>query len=63
MLKLLTAWYEQAAKVEARETTKKEYDKWRYNYPKFDTSQPWTKVPSQEMSDCLVDELKKSSTG
>jgi len=58
MLNMLSAWREQAAKLEAGETTKEEYDKWRYRYPEFDTTQIWTKVPSQELSDWLTDALK-----
>ena len=59
MFEMLSAWREQAAKLEAGETTKEEYDKWRYNYPKFDTAQRWAKVPSQELSDYLIDALKE----
>ena len=46
MFKMLSAWREQAAMLEAGEITKEEYDNWRYNYPKFDTSQLWAKIPS-----------------
>ena len=35
-----------------------EYDRWRYYYPKFDTTQIWAKVPSQELSDAMVDAFK-----
>ena len=35
-----------------------EYDNWRYHYPKFDTTQHWAKVPSQELSDTLVESFK-----
>lgn len=58
MLKMLTTWREQA-KLEAGEITKEEYDRWRYRYPEFDTTQRWVKVPSQELSDDLVKALKK----
>jgi transcriptional regulator with XRE-family HTH domain len=58
MLEMLSAWQEQSAKLKAGEITKEEYDQWRYNYPKFDTTQRWAKVPSQELSDYLVDALK-----
>lgn len=54
MIKMLTAWREQAAKLEAGEITKEEYDQWRYHYPAFDTTQRWAKVPSQALSDKLV---------
>ncbi len=35
-----------------------EYDRWRYRYPEFDTTQRWGKVPSQELSDMLVEAFK-----
>ena len=59
MNQMLSAWLEQAKKLEAGKITKEEYDKWRYNYPKYDTSQIWAKVPSQELSDFLIDALKE----
>jgi len=59
MLEMLSAWLEQAKKMDAGEITKEQYDQWRYNYPKFDTSRRWIKVPSQELSDYLVDALKE----
>ena len=57
LFEMLSAWQQQAAKLEAGEITKEEYDQWRYNYPKFDTTQRWAKVPSQELSDLLLDAL------
>jgi len=58
MLRMLSAWREQAAKLEAGEISKEEYDKWRYRYPEFDTTQIWAKVPSQELTDWLFSDLK-----
>ena len=58
MLEMLSAWVEQAKKLEAGEITREDYDRWRYNYPKHDTIQRWAKVPSQGLSDLLVDALK-----
>ena len=58
MFNMLNAWRQEAAKLEAGEITKEEYDQWRYRYPEFDTTQRWAKVPSQELSDYLVDALK-----
>ncbi|MDL2218751.1 helix-turn-helix domain-containing protein [Ruminococcaceae bacterium OttesenSCG-928-O06] len=58
MSQMLFAWLEQAKKLEAGEITKEEYDQWRYRYPEFDTTQRWVKVPSQELSDYLVEALK-----
>ena len=55
LLKMLYAWKEQADKLSAEEISREEYDRWRYNYPKFDTTQHWAKVPSQELSDALAE--------
>ncbi|MDR1003081.1 MAG: helix-turn-helix domain-containing protein [Oscillospiraceae bacterium] len=59
MLKFFTAWRQEAAKLESGEITEDEYNKWRYRYPEFDTTQKWTKVPSQELSDYLVEQIKE----
>ena len=58
MFEMFSAWKEQAEKLKNGEITKEEYDRWRYRYPEFDTTQRWAKVPSQELSDMQVDELK-----
>ena len=58
LLKMLCAWKEQADKLSAEEISREDYDQWRYNYPKFDTTQHWAKVPSQELSDTLVNAFK-----
>ena len=31
---------------------------WRYDYPKYDTTRKWVKVPSKELSDFLVEAFK-----
>ena len=54
LLKMLSAWKEQVNKLSAEEISRDDYDQWRYNYPKFDTTQNWAKVPSQALSDTLV---------
>jgi len=36
--RMLWAWREQAAKLEAGKITKEEYDRWRYRYPELDTT-------------------------
>lgn len=54
LLRMLYAWKEQTDKLSAEEINKEEYDNWRYHYPKFDTTQQWAKMPSQELSDALV---------
>ena len=56
--KMLCAWKEQADKLSSEEISREEYDNWRYYYPKFDTTQIWAKVPSQELSDAFVEAFK-----
>ena len=58
MNQMLFAWLEQARNLQAGEITKEQYDQWRYRYPEFDATQRWAKVPSQELSDYLVEQLK-----
>ena len=58
LLQMLTAWQEQATKLSAEEISREEYDQWRYNYPKFDTTQHWADIPSKELSDSLVEAFK-----
>ena len=57
LLQMFQAWQEQSAKLEQGKITKQQYDQWRYNYPKFDTSNRWAKVPSQAISDIFTSEL------
>ena len=46
--------------LKSGEISKEDYDRWRYRYPEFDTTGHWHKVvPSQGLSDMLVEELKK----
>ena len=60
--RMLTAWGAVAAKLKAGEITKEEYDRWRYRYPELDTSGQWHKImPSQELSDLLLADLKEHS--
>ena len=58
LLQMLTAWQEQAVKLSAEEISREDYDQWRYNYPKFDTTQHWAKVSSKELSDTLAKAFK-----
>ena len=58
MFGILNAWRKEAAKLEAGEITKEEYDQWRYRYPELDTTRRWVKVPSQEFSDFFINALK-----
>jgi len=53
--KMLYAWKEQADKLSSEEISKDKYDEWRYHYPEFDTTQTWAKIPSQALSDALVE--------
>lgn len=57
--KMLRAWLSESKKLENGESTKEEYDNWRYKYPELDTHQVWAKVPSQEISDMLLAGLKE----
>ena len=61
LFQMFQAWQEQSAKLEQGEITKQQYDQWRYNYPKFDTSNRWAKVPSQAISDIFTSELDNKS--
>ena len=63
MDKMLRAWLTEAKKLETGESTKEEYDDWRYKYPELDTHQIWAKVPSQELCDMLEKELKNTKKG
>ena len=44
---MLWAWQEQAAKLEAGEISQEEYDRWRYHYPEYDSSQIHAKMPPE----------------
>ena len=56
---MLNAWAEQAEKYHNGDISREVYDKWRYNYPKYDENSGYVKVPSQALSDMLVEALKK----
>ena len=56
--KMLNAWAEQAEKYHNGEISREDYDKWRYNYPKYDENSGYVKVPSQAFSDAMVDVFK-----
>lgn len=51
---MLTEWAEQAEKYRNGKINREDYDKWRYNYPKYDGTSGYVKVPSQQLSDALV---------
>lgn len=58
LVQMLTNWKEQADKLSNDEISKETYDRWRYYYPKYDTSKIWAKVPSQDLSDALTEAFK-----
>ena len=58
VFQMLAAWAEQTEKYRSGEISKEQYDEWRYTYPEKDTTQRWAKVPSQELSDTLVEAFK-----
>ena len=55
---MLTAWAQQAEKLRNGEINREDYDKWRYNYPKYDKASGYVEVPSQQLSDALVEAFK-----
>ena len=55
---LVYAWAAAAEKYHAGESSRDEYDKWRYYYPQYDDTQITAKVPSKELSDAMVKEFK-----
>jgi len=59
MFNMLDSWWQEAEKLRNGEITREEYDKWRYRYPEFDTTQRWVRAPSKELSDWLIEELDK----
>ena len=56
---ILCSWQQAAAMLEVDEISKEDYDKWRYHYPEFDTTQICAKIPSQQFSDWFSDTLKE----
>ena len=46
---MLWAWREQVAKLEADEISQEDYDRWRYHYPEYDSSQIRAKMPPEGM--------------
>ena len=55
---MLTAWAQQAEKLRNGEINREDYDKWRYNYPKYDKTSGYVKVPSQQLSDVMLEAFK-----
>ena len=55
---MLTAWAEQAEKYRKSDISREDYDKWRYNYPKYDESSGYVKVLSKELNDTMTKAFK-----
>ncbi len=55
---MLTAWAQQTEKLRSGEINREDYDKWRYNYPKYDETSGYVKTPSQQLSDTMVEAFK-----
>ncbi len=58
VFKMLSAWADQSDKLRKGEVSKDQYDRWRYTFPAEETTQLLAKVPSQALSDMLVEALK-----
>ena len=55
---MLNAWAAQTEKYHNGDINRDEYDKWRYNYPKYDETSGYVKVPSQEVNEAMLEAFK-----
>ena len=55
---MINAWAEQAENYHNGDISREDYDKWRYNYPKYDETSSYVKVPSQAHSDTRLETYK-----
>lgn len=55
---ILAAWDEQSEKYYNGDINRDKYDKWCHNYPKYDETSGFVKVPSQNFSDTMVEAFK-----
>lgn len=55
---MINAWAEQAKKYHKGDISREDYDRWRYNYPKYDENSGYIKVPSQGLSDKMIEAFK-----
>ena len=55
---MINAWAKQAKKYHNGDISREDYDKWRYSYPKYDESSGYVKVPSQALSDKMIEAFK-----
>ena len=53
LLDELHVWCAEREKYRNGEISKDDYDKWRYNYPKY-TNVNYAKAPSQELSEAMT---------
>lgn len=58
LFEMLTEWAEQAEKYRNGKINREDYDKWRYNYPKYDETSGYVKTPSKLLNDALVEAFK-----
>ena len=55
---MVTAWADVSTKYRNGDMSRDDYDTWRYSYPAHDDTQNYVKVPSQKLSDALVEAFK-----
>lgn len=55
---MLNAWAEQSEKYHNGDINRNDYDKWRYNYPKYVETSGYVKTPSQEVSEAMLEAFK-----
>lgn len=55
---MLNAWAEQSEKYHNGDINRDDYDKWRYNYPKYDETSGYVKVPSPEVNESMLEVFK-----
>ena len=55
---MINAWADQAEKYRNGDISREDYDKWRYNYPKYDETSGYVKVPSQGLSYEMIEAFK-----
>ena len=57
--RMLHGWLQAANMLKTGEITQEQYDRWRHYYPEYDNTQRRARVPSQGLSDLLVNALKE----
>ena len=51
LYRMIEAWRAESVKLERGEITQEDYDRWRYFYPRYDTTRRWARVPPRELAD------------